>query len=129
MTGGADQDLLLALRIGVGYAGPRDRKGLEKFSIGCLEQAASIGRRWLVCRGEVNPDMIPAHSSHVIAAPDRSRDIGSRPSFSDGEVTQVQGPGYLRVAIACAAGRQDRRMCVILKGKVDVRRPDDVMLE
>lgn len=112
----------------VGYAGSSDRKGLEKFSIGCLELTASIGRRWLVCRGDVIPDMIPAHSCHVIAAVDGSRDIGSRPSFSRG-VTQAQSPGCLRVAIACAEGRQDRRMRVVSKGKVDVRRPNDVMLE
>jgi len=110
----------------VGYAGPSDRKGLEKFSIGCLELTASIGRCWLVCRGDVIPYMIPAHSCHVIASVDRSRDVRPKPSFS-GKVTQAQRPECLQVVIACAGGRQDRGIRVASKGKVDVRRPNDAM--
>jgi hypothetical protein len=59
----------------VGYAGPSGRKGLEKSSIGCMELTASIGRCWLVCRGDGIPHMIPAHSCHVIASVGRSHDI------------------------------------------------------
>lgn len=109
----------------VGCAGPSDKNGVEKFPIGCLELTASIGRRWLVRRGDVIPHMIPAHSSHAIAAADRSRDVRSRTSFS-AEVTQAQGPECLRAVIGCAEGRQDRRMRVVSKGKVGVRRSSEV---